>query len=66
MMRIMRNSATKRAENKRDARNRILDAAARRLREEGLDGTAIVPVMRFSEARLTRSRPDSHSAQRPG
>ena len=62
MMRIMRNSATKRAENKRDARNRILDAAARRLREEGLDGTAIVPVMR--DAGLTHGTFYSHFASK--
>ena len=62
MMRIMRNSATKRAENKRDAHNRILDAAARRLREEGLDGTAIVPVMR--DAGLTHGTFYSHFASK--
>lgn len=61
-MRIMRNSATKRAAKKRDARNRILDAAARRLREEGLDGTAIVPVMR--DAGLTHGTFYSHFASK--
>jgi TetR/AcrR family transcriptional regulator, transcriptional repressor for nem operon len=60
MMRIMRNSATKRATSKRDSRHRILDAAARRLREEGLDGAAIVPVMR--EAGLTHGTFYSHFA----
>jgi TetR/AcrR family transcriptional repressor of nem operon len=60
MMRIMRNSATKRAASTRESRTRILDAAARRLREEGLDGAAIVPVMR--EAGLTHGAFYSHFA----
>ena len=46
MMDIMRPASTKRADSKRKSRDRILDAAARRLREDGLDGAAIVPVMR--------------------
>ena len=62
MMRIMRNSATKRATNKRESLNRILDAAARRLREEGLDGAAIVPVMR--DAGLTHGTFYSHFASK--
>ena len=37
MMPIMRNAATKRADSKRESLDRILDAAARRLREEGLE-----------------------------
>ena len=61
-MYIIRNSATKRAASKRDARNRILDAAARRLREEGLDGTGIVPVMR--DAGLTHGTFYSHFASK--
>jgi TetR/AcrR family transcriptional repressor of nem operon len=46
MMAIMRNVVGTRAANKRESLNKILDAAARRIREEGLDGAAIVPVMR--------------------
>src|SRR4029078_8175469 len=46
MMHIMRKVAGTRAESKQDSLERILDAAARRIREEGLDGAAIVPVMR--------------------
>ncbi len=42
----MRRATATRAENKRESLNKILDAAARRLREEGLERTAIVPVMR--------------------
>ncbi|MGH3675100.1 MAG: TetR/AcrR family transcriptional regulator [Mycobacterium sp.] len=56
----MRNSATKRATSKRESRGRILDAAARRLREEGLAGAAIVPVMR--DAGLTHGSFYSHFA----
>jgi TetR/AcrR family transcriptional repressor of nem operon len=59
MMCIMRNS-TKRADLKRHTLDRILDAAARRLREEGLDRTAIVPVMR--DAGLTHGAFYSHFA----
>ena len=57
MLCIMRN-ATKRLELKERSRERILDAAARRVREEGLDGAAIVPVMR--EAGLTHGAFYSH------
>src|SRR4029078_952032 len=46
MMHIMRKVAGTRAESKQDSLERILDAAARRIREEGLDRAAIVPVMR--------------------
>jgi TetR/AcrR family transcriptional regulator, transcriptional repressor for nem operon len=46
MMAIMRNVAGTRALNKRESLDKILDAAARRIREEGIDGAAIVPVMR--------------------
>jgi TetR/AcrR family transcriptional regulator, transcriptional repressor for nem operon len=60
MMAIMRTMPTKRATSKRESRDRILDAAARRLREEGLDGAAIVPVMR--EAGLTHGTFYSHFA----
>jgi TetR/AcrR family transcriptional repressor of nem operon len=59
MMHIMRNS-TRRAGLKRQSLNRILDAAARRVREEGLDGAAIVPVMR--DAGLTHGAFYSHFA----
>ena len=57
-MTIMRNAETKRADSKRESLDRILDAAARRLREEGLDGAAIVPVMR--DAGLTHGAFYSH------
>lgn len=60
-MLIMRNSGT-RAKGKQASLDRILDAAARRLREEGLDGTAIVPVMR--EAGLTHGTFYSHFASK--
>ena len=46
MMHIMRKATGIRAENKRESLDKILDAAARRMREEGLDGAAIVPVTR--------------------
>jgi TetR/AcrR family transcriptional repressor of nem operon len=58
MMPIMRKFAGTRADNKRESLDRILDAAARRLREEGLDGAAIVPVMR--DAGLTHGAFYSH------
>jgi TetR/AcrR family transcriptional repressor of nem operon len=57
MMCIMRHS-TRRDELKRESLERILDAAARRLREEGLDGAAIIPVMR--DAGLTHGAFYSH------
>ena len=40
MMSIMRKVTGTRATSKRESLDRILDAAARRLREEGLDGAA--------------------------
>jgi TetR/AcrR family transcriptional regulator, transcriptional repressor for nem operon len=52
--------STKRTELKRQSLGRILDAAARRLRQEGLDGAAIVPVMR--DAGLTHGAFYSHFA----
>jgi TetR/AcrR family transcriptional repressor of nem operon len=58
MMHIMRNVPGTRADNKRESLDRILDAAARRLREEGIDGAAIVPVMR--DAGLTHGTFYSH------
>ena len=58
MMYIMRKVAGTRAESKRESLDRILDAAARRIREEGLDGAAIVPVMR--DAGLTHGAFYSH------
>jgi TetR/AcrR family transcriptional repressor of nem operon len=58
MMRIMRNVAGTRAQSKRESLDKILDAAARRIREEGLDGAAIVPVMR--DAGLTHGAFYSH------
>jgi TetR/AcrR family transcriptional regulator, transcriptional repressor for nem operon len=60
MMRIMRPIATQRAASKQESLRRILDAAARRLRAEGLDGAAIVPVMR--DAGLTHGAFYSHFA----
>jgi TetR/AcrR family transcriptional repressor of nem operon len=58
MLYIMRKAAGTRAENKRESLEKILDAAARRLREEGLEGAAIVPVMR--DAGLTHGAFYSH------
>jgi TetR/AcrR family transcriptional repressor of nem operon len=58
MMVIMRNAACTRAESKQQSLDKILDAAARRIREEGLDGAAIVPVMR--DAGLTHGAFYSH------
>ncbi len=57
-MPIMRKATGTRAANKQESLDRILDAAARRLREEGLDGAAIVPVMR--DAGLTHGAFYSH------
>jgi TetR/AcrR family transcriptional regulator, transcriptional repressor for nem operon len=51
-------ASSKRRELKRQSLDRILDAAARRVREEGLDGAAIVPVMR--DAGLTHGSFYSH------
>jgi len=58
MIHIMRKVAGTRAEGKQESLNKILDAAARRIREEGLDGAAIVPVMR--DAGLTHGAFYSH------
>jgi TetR/AcrR family transcriptional repressor of nem operon len=58
MMTIMRKIAGIRAEGKQESLDKILDAAARRIREEGLDGAAIVPVMR--DAGLTHGAFYSH------
>jgi TetR/AcrR family transcriptional regulator, transcriptional repressor for nem operon len=55
---IMRSVSGKRAMSKNESLDRILDAAARRLRERGIDGAAIVPVMR--EAGLTHGAFYSH------
>jgi TetR/AcrR family transcriptional repressor of nem operon len=57
-MHTMRKVATARTESKRESLEKILDAAARRLREEGIDGAAIVPVMR--DAGLTHGAFYSH------
>ncbi|MDT7764765.1 MAG: TetR/AcrR family transcriptional regulator, transcriptional repressor for nem operon [Mycobacterium sp.] len=54
----MRQTAGARAESKRESLDKILDAAARRLREEGIDGAAIAPVMR--DAGLTHGAFYSH------
>src|SRR5262245_42625302 len=58
MMCIMPMDAGTRVESKRESLVKILDAAARRIREEGLDGAAIVPVMR--DAGLTHGAFYSH------
>jgi TetR/AcrR family transcriptional repressor of nem operon len=58
MMTIMRNVAGTRAESKQESLEKILDAAARRIRQDGLDGAAIVPVMR--DAGLTHGAFYSH------
>lgn len=58
MMNIMRKAPSRRQLGKQQSLDRILDAAARRLREEGLEGTAIVPVMQ--DAGLTHGAFYSH------
>src|SRR5262245_19040638 len=62
MMSIMRKVAGTRAESKRESLAKILDSAARRIREEGIDGAAIVPVMR--DAGLTHGAFYSHLANK--
>ncbi len=57
-MTIMRKASGTRAANKQESLDRILDAAARRLREDGIDGAAILPVMR--DAGLTHGTFYSH------
>jgi TetR/AcrR family transcriptional repressor of nem operon len=54
----MRSTSGKRAISKQESLDRILDAAARRIREDGIDGAAIVPVMR--DAGLTHGAFYSH------
>ncbi|MEV0669973.1 TetR/AcrR family transcriptional regulator [Mycobacterium sp. NPDC050441] len=54
----MRTAPTKRADSKQESQDRILDAAARRLREEGLGGAGIAAVMR--DAGLTHGAFYSH------
>jgi len=61
MIYIMRNAGT-RADSKRESLDRILDAAAQRLLEEGLDGAAIVTVMH--DAGLTHGAFYSHFASK--
>jgi len=51
-----------RASKKQESRERILDVASRRLREEGLSGAAIAPVM--EEAGLTHGAFYSHFANK--
>ena len=58
MTSVMGKVAGTRANSKRESLDKILDAAARRIREEGLDGAAIVPVMR--DAGLTHGAFYSH------
>src|SRR4051812_28291149 len=55
---IVRKVAGTREQSKQESLDKILDAAARRIREEGLDGAAIVPVMR--DAGLTHGAFYSH------
>src|SRR4030081_2159192 len=55
---IMGSAAGKRAISKQESLDRILDAAATRLREDGIDGAAIGPVMR--DAGLTHGAFSSH------
>lgn len=62
MMAIMRKVAGTRAESTQESLDRILNAAARRIREEGLDGAAIVSVMR--DAGLTHGAFYSHFADK--
>jgi TetR/AcrR family transcriptional regulator, transcriptional repressor for nem operon len=62
MIDIMRKVAGARAESKQESLDRILNAAARRIREEGLHGAAIVPVMR--DAGLTHGAFYSHFANK--
>jgi TetR/AcrR family transcriptional repressor of nem operon len=57
-MPIMRKVAGTRARSKQESLDKILVAASRRIREEGLDGAAIVPVMR--DAGLTHGAFYSH------
>jgi TetR/AcrR family transcriptional repressor of nem operon len=47
----MRTASRKRATHKQQSRDRVLDAAARRIRQEGIAGTAIASVM--ADAGLT-------------
>jgi TetR/AcrR family transcriptional repressor of nem operon len=61
MMSVMRNAGP-RARGKQESLDKILDAAARRIREQGLDGAAIVPVMR--DAGLTHGAFYSHFASK--
>jgi TetR/AcrR family transcriptional repressor of nem operon len=61
MMSVMRNTGT-RAQAKQESLRKILDAAARRIREEGLGGAAIGPVMH--DAGLTHGAFYSHFANK--
>ncbi len=58
MMSIIRNTAQRRVDLKQKSLDRILDAGARRMRTEGLDRAAIVPVMQ--DAGLTHGAFYSH------
>lgn len=44
----MADHPTQRARHKQESRQRILDAAAARLREDGIDGASIIPVMKMA------------------
>jgi TetR/AcrR family transcriptional repressor of nem operon len=58
MMAFMRMSRKTRFELKQDSLGRILDAGAKCLREAGIEGSAIIPIMR--QAGLTHSAFYSH------
>ncbi len=58
----MADPLTQRGQAKQESRIRILDAAAARLRQDGLDGAPIVPVMQ--DAGLTHGAFNSHFADK--
>ena len=62
MTQITQATGKKRADLKQESLARILDAGARRLRNEGLDGAGIVPVMQ--DAGLTHGAFYSHFASK--
>lgn len=62
MMNIMRTTKRPRAALKQESLNRILEAGARRLRTDGIDRAAIVPVMQ--DAGLTHGAFYSHFASK--
>ena len=62
MMSIIRNTVKRRVDLKQKSLDRILDAGARRMRTEGLDRAAIVPVMQ--DAGLTHGAFYSHFSRK--